>query len=113
MSEPVISLEGVSTCYNDVYVHRDLNFSVAAGDVIGLVGGSGSGKTTLLREMLGLLRPSQGCVKLFGVDISTAKLEGQRGVRRRLGMLFQQGALSSALSVYDNIAFPLRQLGAL
>jgi phospholipid/cholesterol/gamma-HCH transport system ATP-binding protein len=78
-----------------------------------LLGGSGSGKTTLLREMLGLLRPSAGVVRLFGFDLNDDGGMLQRNVRRRLGMLFQHGALFSALSVFDNIAFPLRELRCL
>lgn len=113
VAEPVIALEGVWTRYGDVSVHRDLNFTVAAGDVVALVGGSGSGKTTLLREMLGLLQPFRGQVRLFGVDLAASNPGQQQAVRRRLGVLFQHGALFSALSVYDNVAFPLRELKVL
>ncbi|MFP3381456.1 ATP-binding cassette domain-containing protein, partial [Bacillus sp. SIMBA_069] len=74
---------------------------------------SGSGKTTLLREILGLHRPDAGVVRLFGVDLNDPDIRAQRNIRRRLGMLFQHGALFSALSVYDNIAFPLRELRCL
>jgi phospholipid/cholesterol/gamma-HCH transport system ATP-binding protein len=107
---PVIELCGVWSQYRDVVIHKDLDFRVEAGEVVALVGGSGSGKTTLLREVLGLLKPSRGSVRLFGHDLFTPDALLQRDMRRRLGMLFQQGALFSALSVYDNIAFPLREL---
>ena len=113
MSAPVVRLENISTTYGDVLIHRDLSLDIFAGDMIGLVGGSGSGKTTLLRQILGLLRPTRGRVSLFGTDLSDPDPVAQRAVRRRLGMLFQQGALFSALPVYDNIAFPLRELGCL
>lgn len=114
MSEPpVIELSGVGTRFGKQTIHRDLNLRVEAGQIVGLLGGSGSGKTTLLREMLGLLRPSTGSVRLFGVDLNDPDMLAQRSVRRRLGMLFQQGALFSALSVFDNIAFPLRELHCL
>jgi phospholipid/cholesterol/gamma-HCH transport system ATP-binding protein len=108
--DPVIELCGVWSQYRDVVIHKDLDFRVDAGEVVALVGGSGSGKTTLLREILGLLRPSRGSVRLFGHDLFTPDAILQRDIRRRLGMLFQQGALFSALPVYDNIAFPLREL---
>jgi phospholipid/cholesterol/gamma-HCH transport system ATP-binding protein len=85
----------------------------AAGQIVGLLGGSGSGKTTLLREILGLLRPDSGAVRLFGVDLNEPDVGLQRNLRRRLGMLFQHGALFSALSVFENIAFPLRELRCL
>ncbi len=108
-----VELRGIWTRYEDAVIHRNLDLSIEAGQVVGLVGGSGSGKTTLLREMLGLLRPAQGQVSLFGFDLARRDPIGQRAVRRRLGMLFQHGALFSALSVYDNVAFPLRELKCL
>ena len=110
---PVIELRGLCTRFGSQVVHQDLNLSIAAGQIVGLLGGSGSGKTTLLREMLGLLRPDAGSVRLFGVGLDEPDVHVQRDLRRRLGMLFQHGALFSALSVYDNIAFPLRELRCL
>ena len=79
-SVPAIQLEGVWTRYKDVVIHKDLDLTIAAGDVAALVGGSGSGKTTLLREILGLLRPAAGQVRLFGFDLATPDAEGQRNV---------------------------------
>jgi phospholipid/cholesterol/gamma-HCH transport system ATP-binding protein len=110
---PVIELSGVCTSFRGKAVHRDLSLRVEAGQIVGLLGGSGSGKTTLLREILGLLRPDSGSVRLFGVDLGDPDTRVQRNLRRRLGMLFQHGALFSALSVFDNIAFPLRELRCL
>ena len=109
-SIPVIELCGVWSQYRDVVIHKNLDFRVDPGAVVALVGGSGSGKTTLLREILGLLKPTRGSVRLFGHDLFTPDALLQRDMRRRLGMLFQQGALFSALSVYDNIGFPLGEL---
>jgi phospholipid/cholesterol/gamma-HCH transport system ATP-binding protein len=114
MTQPaVVELSGINTVFGQQCIHRDLNLRIEAGQVVGLLGGSGSGKTTLLREMLGLLRPSAGVVRLFGFDLNDDGGMLQRNVRRRLGMLFQHGALFSALSVFDNIAFPLRELRCL
>lgn len=110
MQIPVIDMQGIWSQYREVVIHKDLSFQVQPGEVVSLVGGSGSGKTTLLREILGLLRPTRGSVRLFGTDLHDPDPIRQRDIRRRLGMLFQQGALFSALSVYDNIAFPLREL---
>lgn len=113
MTTPVVELLGVSTILGQQVIHRDLNLCIQAGQIVGLLGGSGSGKTTLLREMLGLLHPQAGVVRLFGVDLNDPDIHLQRSIRRRLGMLFQHGALFSALSVFDNIAFPLRELKVL
>ena len=110
---PVVALNGIRTVFAGVDIHRDLDLTVEAGQILGLLGGSGSGKTTLLREMLGLHRPQAGRVQLFGFDLDDPDVLAQRAIRRRLGMLFQHGALFSALSVFDNIAFPLRELKCL
>ena len=107
---PTIEIRGVCTRFGDAVIHRDIDLDVYAGQILGLVGGSGSGKTTLLREIVGLLVPTAGSVKLFGYSVLDENPLVRRNVRRRFGMLFQHGALFSALSVFDNIAFPLREL---
>ncbi len=112
-SVPAIQIRGLSTRFADVVIHHDIDLDVETGQILGLVGGSGSGKTTLLRAIVGLLVPSRGSVKLFGQSVFDADPLIRRSLRRRFGMLFQQGALFSALSVYDNIAFPLRELHVL
>jgi phospholipid/cholesterol/gamma-HCH transport system ATP-binding protein len=109
-STPIIDVQGVWTRFGDTVVHEDLDLQVRRGEMLGLVGGSGSGKTTLLREVVGLLQPAQGVVRLFGESVFSADPDIQRDLRRRFGMLFQQGALFSALPVFDNVAFPLREL---
>src|SRR5260221_368622 len=108
--EPVVDVKGLWTMYGDLVVHRDLDFSVMPGEVMSLVGGSGSGKTTLLRQMLGLERPQRGSIQVFGVPLHTCDAGLFKKIRKRWGVLFQQGALYSALSVFDNIALPLREL---
>ena len=110
---PVVEIRNLWTRFGRTVVHQDLNLDIYAGEILTIVGGSGTGKTVLLRQMLGLERPSQGCVKVFGEDISQADQEKLQRMRNHWGMLFQQGALYSALSVFDNIAFPMRELRAL
>ncbi|KFI05480.1 ABC transporter ATP-binding protein [Massilia sp. BSC265] len=110
---PVVEIRKLWTRFGRTVVHQDLNLDIYAGEILTIVGGSGTGKTVLLRQMLGLERPSEGCVKVFGEDISQADPEHLQHMRNHWGMLFQQGALYSALSVFDNIAFPMRELRAL
>ena len=109
----VVEMRGLSTVIGDRYVHCNLDLRVEPGQIVGLVGGSGSGKTTLLRQILGLIRPAAGSVSLFGENLADEDPVSQRAMLRRLGMLFQGGALFSALPVFDNIAFPLRELKCL
>ncbi|MDO5624490.1 MAG: ATP-binding cassette domain-containing protein [Pseudomonadota bacterium] len=94
----------------EVVVHKDLNLTVRRGEVLTLVGGSGTGKTVLLRQMLGLNQPHRGSIRVLGQPVG-ALLDA--GAAARVGMLFQQGALFSAFSVLDNIAFALRETRAL
>lgn len=106
----VIELSRLTTRFGTLVVHENLDLRIERGQIVGLLGGSGSGKTTLLREILGLHHPQAGEVRLFGHSLDDPDPDLQRDLRRRLGMLFQHGALFSALPVFDNIAFPLREL---
>ncbi len=90
-------------------VHKDLDLSVYRGDVLTIVGGSGTGKTVLLRTMLGLNLPARGTIDVLGRPLQSFSRDE---ASRTVGMLFQQGALFSAYSVLDNIAFPLRETRA-
>jgi phospholipid/cholesterol/gamma-HCH transport system ATP-binding protein len=120
MTAPIIQIKNLWTQFGQFVVHQDLNLEVQAGQILSLVGGSGSGKTTLLRQMLGLEHPTRGSVHVFGVDInrSEGEDEGANGhnlqrLRGRWGMLFQHGALFSALTAFDNVAQPMRELRTL
>lgn len=115
LGEPVIEIRGLTSAFalpegGRVVIHKDLDLTVRRGEVLTLVGGSGTGKTVLLRQMLGLNTPAAGSVRVLGRP--AAEL-GRPGAAARVGMLFQQGALFSAFSVLDNIAFPLRELRTL
>lgn len=110
---PVVQIRNLWTRFGRTVVHQDLNLEIYSGEILTIVGGSGTGKTVLLRQMLGLERPSQGSVRVFGEDISAASPAQLQRMRNHWGMLFQQGALYSALSVFDNIALPMRELRSL
>ena len=110
MDDCIIDIRGLWTQFGGQVVHRDIDLCVRRGEVLSLVGGSGSGKTTLLRQMLGLETPAAGSVKIFGISLHGTPARTLKKIRKRWGVLFQQGALYSALSVYDNIALPLREL---
>ena len=113
-AEHVVEIEGLlNTVGPGIVLHRDLELRVRRDEVLSLVGGSGSGKSQLLRVMLGLKAPQAGSVRVFGVSWRDPRWKRVRDARRRMGMLFQNGALFSALSVYDNVAFPLRERGGL
>ena len=110
---PVIQIENLRTQFGDVIVHENLNLTIQQGEIVSLVGGSGSGKTVLLRQMLGLTPPAHGTVHVFGEDINRIEAIKLQQLRNRWGMLFQHGALFSALTVFDNVAQPMRELRVL
>ena len=111
---PIVEAKGLWTVFGKgteaFAVHQDLEFVVQRGEMLSLVGGSGTGKTVLLRQILGLAQPTRGTVTVLGRPASEM---GREGAASRVGMLFQHGALFSAFSVLDNIAFPLRETRAL
>ena len=110
---PVIQMRDICTHYGKTVVHDKLQLDVDRGDLLALVGGSGAGKTTLLRQMIGLAEPTSGQVLLFGEGVNAGHRPDRVARRRRVGVLFQHGALFSAFTVYENIAFPLREIGGL
>ena len=107
---PIIEVEGLWTRRGELTIHRGLNLKVSRGEIVGMVGGSGSGKTTLLRVIIGLDAPAKGRVRLFGVDPLRSSAAARLRMQRRFGTLFQNGALFSALTVFENVALPLREL---
>jgi phospholipid/cholesterol/gamma-HCH transport system ATP-binding protein len=111
--EVIVEIEGLVNRVGATVLHRGLDFRMHADEVVSLVGGSGSGKTQLLRVIVGLKRPTAGTVRVFGVAWNDRNAKKVRDARRRIGMLFQNGALYSALTVFENIAFPLRERGGL
>jgi len=107
MAETVIDVRDVATTLGGHVIHRGVSLSVARGEVVALIGGSGTGKSVLLREIIGLQKPQAGRIELFGQSVWDATPEQMNRLRRRFGVLFQDGALFSSLTVEDNVATPL------
>jgi phospholipid/cholesterol/gamma-HCH transport system ATP-binding protein len=105
----LLRLDNVRFGYRDRPILHDVSLSVRRGSIVALVGGSGSGKTTILRLIGGLLRAQEGRVRFERHEIGQLDRDGLYAVRRRMGMLYQFGALFTDLSVFDNVAFPLRE----
>ncbi len=102
-----IQVQGLVSCFGDNVVHDGLDLKVERGEVLGVVGGSGTGKSVLLNTIIGLKAPDGGTVRLFGGDMRLASRRRWSSVERRWGVLFQQGALFSNLTVRENVAAPL------
>ena len=108
-SEIVVSLRGITNSFGSQVVHENLDLDIRKGEILGLIGGSGSGKSVLLRTILGLNRQAAGTVTVLGVNMDEAPRAEKARVRGQWGVLFQDGALFSSLSVGENIIFPLRE----
>jgi phospholipid/cholesterol/gamma-HCH transport system ATP-binding protein len=106
---PIISVRGLTTRFGTAVVHRGLDLDVHRGEVLGVVGASGSGKSVLLRTIVGLLRPAEGRITVLGTDVLTASTSDLLAVQSRWGVMFQDGALFSALTVRENVAAPMRE----
>lgn len=107
--EALVDLRQVRFAYGDREILSGIDLTVHRGQVVAIMGGSGCGKTTLLRLIGGQLKASAGSVQVAGQDIGTLNTAQLYALRRRMGMLFQFGALFTDMSVFDNVAFPLRE----
>ncbi len=106
---PVIEVSNVVTKFGQAVVHQDVNLSIHKGEIFAIAGGNGCGKTTLLREIIGLITPSAGTIRLFGIDSRKLEMGDGHPIHRRFGVMFQQGGLFSSLTVAENVAVPLRE----
>ena len=105
----LIEVDGLLTQFGDNVVHRDLDFAVERGEIVGLVGGSGTGKSVLLNTILGLKSPEGGRIRFFGQERATMTDTAREAIDRRFGVLFQGGALFSSLTVRENVMVPMRE----
>jgi len=108
-TDPLIVMRGVSFSRGTRTIFRDLNLTVARGSITAIMGGSGAGKSTLLGLIGGRLRPAQGTVEVAGLRVSDLPRKALFALRQRMGMMFQSNALLTDLSVYENVAFPMRE----
>jgi phospholipid/cholesterol/gamma-HCH transport system ATP-binding protein len=104
---PVIEVRGLRSGFGDHLVHDGLDLTLKRGEVLGVVGGSGTGKSVLLNTIIGLKRPMAGTIKVFGQDTAHVSERRWSAIERRWGVLFQNGALFSNLTVQENVAAPL------
>jgi phospholipid/cholesterol/gamma-HCH transport system ATP-binding protein len=105
----VIRVRGLTNTFGEQLVHEGLDLDVKRGEILGVVGGSGTGKSVLMRSIIGLQRPDEGEVEVFGVPMLTARDAELQAVRKRWGILFQGAALFSTLTVAENVQVPLRE----
>ncbi|WP_323786368.1 ABC transporter ATP-binding protein [Thalassovita sp.] len=107
--EIIIQVRGLRNQFGDHVVHDGLDLDVFRGEVLGVVGGSGTGKSVLLRAIVGLLRPQAGSIAVFGTDMLNASDQARQKIEQRWGVMFQDGALFSSLTVRENVEVPMRE----
>ena len=105
----MIEISHLAKRLNGQAVLKDINLTIAEGEILVILGGSGAGKTVLLQHLIGLMKPDQGYVKIDATDITKLSERELLGVRRKIGYLFQEGALYDFMNVYENVSFPLRE----
>jgi phospholipid/cholesterol/gamma-HCH transport system ATP-binding protein len=108
-NEAAIRVRDLVVGFGGVTVLDQLSLDVFRGEILGFVGGSGTGKSVLMRTIIGLLPKRQGLIEVFGVDLGRASDKARHSTERRWGILFQQGALFSSLTVRQNVQFPMRE----
>lgn len=104
---PLVEIRGLVNRFGTQTIHDNLDLDIKPREILGVVGGSGTGKSVLLRSIVGLRRPTDGSVKVFGKDLLNLDPDERSKIERRFGVLFQKGALFSSLTVAENIALPL------
>nr|WP_246166427.1 ABC transporter ATP-binding protein [Sphingomonas sinipercae] len=107
--DPVIEVRGLRNAFGEAVVHDGLDLTVCRGEILGVVGGSGTGKSVLMRSIIGLQKPEAGEVEVLGENMIDRPEDEAKNIRRRWGILFQNGALFSTLTVAENIEVPIRE----
>lgn len=105
----LIQVNGFQKSFGDKRVHKDVTFDVRKGECLGLIGGSGTGKSVLLRSLIGLEKPDSGEVIFDGIKVNELNEHDLIEVRKRMAYAFQGGALFDSMTVFDNLAYPLRE----
>lgn len=105
----LVSIRGLENRFGDQVVHEGLDLDLRRGEILGVVGGSGSGKSVLMRTIIGLRRPDSGQLRVLGVDGLSSDPADRRQIERNIGVLFQDGALFSSLTVGENVQVPLKE----
>lgn len=108
-AEPAISIRGLRTQFGQTVIHDGVDLDIVASEVMGVVGASGTGKSVLMRAVIGLVTPTAGTVRIFGRDKATMTRAELKAVEKRYGVLFQNGALFSSLTVAQNVMVPLKE----
>lgn len=111
--QSIIRISGLRTQFGQQIIHQELDLEVRRGEVLGVVGASGTGKSVLLRAIVGLVKPTAGRIEVFGEDLLQLRQGERQQLEKRWGVLFQDGALFSSLTVAQNIEVPLREHGGL
>ena len=109
ITDAIIRVRDITVQFGKTRILDGLNLDVKRGEILGFVGPSGAGKSVLTRTIIGLVPKVAGSIEVFGIDLDKANAHERRGVERRWGILFQQGALFSSLTVRQNIQFPVRE----
>ncbi len=109
MSQTIIEFKDVRKSFNGLLVHDGINLSIQKGEIMSLLGGSGSGKSVLLKELIGLIMPDSGDIFVLGKQVTQMNENALMPLREHVGMLFQGAALFDSLTVFENIAYPLRE----
>ena len=107
--KPIITVRGLKNSFGDQVVHEDLDLTVCRGEILGVVGGSGTGKSVLMRSIIGLQSPDSGEVEVLGENMLDRDEAEAKNIRRRWGILFQNGALFSTLTVAENVEVPIKE----